>query len=61
MTGTGVTQLPDTQVNFSPFKSQIRINTCPANPRINPCPVESFLENARSILFSTLIENTGFS
>ena len=37
MTGTGVTQLPDTQV-------KIRIYPCPAETKINPCPVESFFE-----------------
>ena len=44
MTGTGVKQLKDTLVNFSPFKGQIRVYPCPAEPRIQPCPVESFLK-----------------
>ena len=30
--------------NFSP----IRIYPCPAEPRINPCPVDSIFENTRS-------------
>ena len=48
MTGTGVKQFPDTQVNSLPIKGQVRINPCPAEPRINPCPVEPVLINTRS-------------
>ena len=45
MTGTGVTQLPDTQVNFLPIsKGQIRIYPCPADPKMNSCSVESFFD-----------------
>ena len=32
----------------SPFKGQIRIYPCPAEPRTSPCPVDSIFETTRS-------------
>ena len=40
---------------FSPFKVQISIYLCPAEPRINTCPVESFLAHLSRRLMGELI------
>ena len=72
MTGTGVKQLPDTQVNFSPFKEFTLVLLDPEITLILLIPFLKTLDpdqlaSSRGhpiriyTLFSTLIENTDLS
>ena len=71
MTGTGVKQLPDTQVNFSPFKEftlvlldpeLTLVLLIPFLKTLDPDQLASFrghlIFKSGSTLFSILIENT---
>ena len=59
MTGTGVKQLPDTQVNFSPhLKVKLKFTLVLLNPFLKTLISWFLLEATESTLFSTLIENT---
>ena len=72
MTGTDVTQLPDTQVNFLQLRFTLvllkpELTLVLLNPflkTLDPDQLDSEISEAvlsGSTLFSTLIENTGFS
>ena len=71
MTGTGVKQLPDTQVNFSPhFKFKLELTLVLLNPELTLVLLIPFLKTLdpdqlvsfiRIYTVSTLIENTDLS